>query len=247
MYIKRIYYLLLFVSFMLPAKLSFSVTWTTASSGFWNDPSTWSANTIPPYSGSDTFYIKHPVAFENNLFFNGTAFIKIDSAGGLCGHHNITVSTGVHFLKYGILELDTMNIPGGQVNFYAPGDVIFTMYGVLTNGGSLTSNGCSFAVGPWFECLQPAFSFAIGINEYPKSDVSVFPNPATGNFTFSFSSPLQNAVLQINDLTGRIIFREFFSGGELQVAVNTWPDGMYYWSVIAENEFPSKGKVLILK
>ncbi|MCW3071240.1 MAG: hypothetical protein JWO44_1130 [Bacteroidetes bacterium] len=244
---KRIKSLFGLFLFLLVANTGFSTSWTSVAAGFWNDPSTWSTNTIPPYSSSDTFYIKHPVAFQDNLFFNNAALLKIDSAGGLCGHHNITAATGSTILKYGIIELDTMNIPGGHVNFYAPGQAIFTMNGTLSSGGSLSVSGCSLAVGPWFECVQPTFSFTIGITEYNKETVHVFPDPATDHFTFSFQTDLQNAWLQITDISGRAVYSSFFSGKEHTVPTDDWKNGMYYWTVITKGQPPLQGKALIIK
>jgi hypothetical protein len=244
---KRISCPLFLVCLLLLSKAGFSTTWTTIAAGFWNDPSVWSANSIPPYSSADTFYIKHPIAFQDNLFFNTNSFLKIDSTGGLCGHHNITASAGSAIIKYGIIELDTMNIPGGHVDFYGPGQAIFTRNGTLSSGGYLNVSGGSLAVGPWFECVQPAFSFTIGITEYVRETIKVFPDPATGILTFLFQSPLQDAALQVTDPAGRMIYSDLFSGKEYTVAVDQWANGIYYWTVLSKDQPPLKGKALVLK
>jgi len=236
-------YLFLFLIF---SQAGLSTTWTSVAAGFWNDPSTWSANTVPPYSSSDTFHIRHAVAFQDDLFFNNAALLKIDSTGGLCGHHNITAAAGSNILKYGIIELDTMNIPGGHVNFYAPGQAIFTMYGTITSSGSLNVSGCSLAVGPWFECVQPAFSFTIGISEYNAGTVNVFPDPATDHFTFSFQSELHNARLQLTDISGRIVYSSVISGKEFMVPVDALKNGIYYWTVIIKDQAALQGKALVI-
>jgi len=232
---------------LLFAQRGFSTTWTSIADGFWNDPSTWSANTIPPYSSSDTFNILHAVAFQGDLFFNSGALLKIDSTGGLCGHYNINAASGSAIKKYGIIEIDVMNIPGGHVDFYAPGQAIFTQYGLITSGGSLTVNGCSLAVGPWFECVQPTFSFTIGITEHTSTSVHVFPDPATDHFTFSFEQELRKATLQVTDISGRLIYTSSFSGREHSVPADEWKNGIYYWTVTEKDGIPLQGKMMIIK
>jgi hypothetical protein len=175
------------VFFLLFAKISNATTWQTVSSGFWNNASIWSTSIVPPSTSSDTFNIQYPVAIQNNLTFNSGAMLTIASAGGICGHYKMTLSSGAKLMKYGILELDSLYIPGGIVTCLAPGSVILTMNGILTLGGSLSVSGCSFAVGPWFNCQQPEYSFANGVEEINTlENISFFPNPFTANATISY-------------------------------------------------------------
>lgn len=237
------------ISFVLCAML-FSckaVTWTTVSSGFWNSGSIWAGGTIPPYSSSDTFNIKHPVVIENDLLFNSGSFVKIDSAGGICGHHNISVFTNAKLIKYGILELDTLRIPGGQVACNATGSVILTEAGIITNGGTLSINGCSFAVGPWFNCLQPAYDFAAGIADPMNIDpIRLFPNPGNGQLQAVFSRKSQ---LIIADLLGRTLYSQTFTASteNTMIDLSFLENGIYSWITFSDNLLTSRDKIEIIK
>lgn len=177
---------LIIIIFLLFLNIHFAISaiWTTVSEGYWDSPSVWSTGIAPPYSSSDTFVIEHPIAFMDNLILNAGAFMMIDSSGGLCAHRNITVNAGASIIKYGILEVDSLLIPGGQVNCYIPGEVILWRYAIISNGGSLTSN-CSLSIGPWFNCRSPQFDFT-GVPEYENENtISIFPNPANSIIDFN--------------------------------------------------------------
>jgi len=167
-------------------------TWTTVHAGFWNSPSVWSTGVVPPHSGNDTFNLRHCIAIDQNLSFNTGGRLLIDSTGGICGHYTVTINANVNFDKYGILEIDTLVIQSGHVDFYPPGAAILTWYGIITGAGAyLDVHGDSMAVGPWFECVQPEFFF-IGIDELNHdTGFNLFPNPNTGEFTVTINEHLQ--------------------------------------------------------
>jgi hypothetical protein len=187
---------------------------------------------------------------ENNLFLYSGSFLRIDTAGGLCGHRNITVNANAKILKYGILELDSLKIPGGQVLCQATGEVVLTLYAIISNGGSLSVSGCSFSLGPWFNCVLPAYHFAIGIEEEMMNpDIKIFPNPNSGIFEISEVDITKKSQLIITDLLGKIIYDEYLNPDhdKIRVDLSFLKNGFYTWIIISENKNCARGKIEILK
>lgn len=245
---KKIFFTTIFT--VLLAFIAKSTTWTTISNGFWNDPATWSTGIVPPLSSADSFNIKFPVAIQNNLTFNTGALLNIDSTGGICGHYKVTVKSGARISKFGILELDTLSIPGGIVTCQGPGQVILTCYGVISNGGSFSVNGCSLAVGPWFNCLQPAYAFVLGINEKDTNNpVVVYPNPNNGSFTLTYHLSAVKAELKIINLLGENVYRQYLYGteGSVEITISELRQGFYFWEIVSEEGITKKGKIEVLK
>jgi hypothetical protein len=180
---------------------SVATTWQTVSNGFWNVGAVWLGGIAPPYTSSDTFLIKHPILLNDRLTLTSGSYFKIDSAGGICGHERVIVNANAKIIKYGILELDTLSIPGGIVNCYSPGLVILTQYGNVSNGGSFYVN-TSLAVGPWFDCHFPEYSFLIGVHETNfYQELSVFPNPVQNELNLAFND-FNNQLKEITIIDG---------------------------------------------
>jgi hypothetical protein len=122
------------------------------------------------------------------------------------------VPSGSTLIKYGLLELDTLNIPGGNVMCLPPGNVILTFNGFLSNGGTMSIT-CGFQVGPWFQCSLPEYGY-LSINEPINSNLlfKVFPNPAKETLTielkegissidsFRIINVLGKTVIELSDL-----------------------------------------------
>ena len=205
-------------------------TWTTISPGYWNNPAVWSTGIVPPYASADTFIIHHPVAFEDNIILNAGAFMQIDSTGGLCAHNNITVNTGAAILKFGILEADSMDIPGGTVNCIMPGELILWKYETISNGGSFYSD-CTFNVGRWFECLRPWFGY-MSVSEYEsENNISIFPNPANDDLTIE--TP-RNSLLEISNIESQLIKTFAVSSIKTNIDISALPCGVYIVKVKTE-------------
>ncbi len=209
-------------------------TWTTISYGYWSSPTVWFGGIVPPLASSDTFNIKHPVAIYNDLFFNSGSFLRIDSSGGICGHNNITIKSGVNFIKYGILEIDSLFIPGGKVYMYAPGSVTLTCYGIVSSGGSILISGPLLMVGPWFNCRTPEFHFT-GIEEVnARQKIKLFPNPVSIALTIETELPVyEKAEIEIVNTLGQTILKTRFSN---HIDVSNLRQGFYYLRIVSESD-----------
>jgi hypothetical protein len=216
-----------------------AITWKTVAAGNWNVGGIWQGGIAPPLSNSDTFLIRHNLIISNNLYFNSNALLQIDSTGGICGHYTMTVNLDAKVVKYGTLDLDTINIPGGLVNFYSPGSVIITQYGVLSNGGQLNTNGCSVIVGPWFNCQ---FRDDSGIEVFEKSTFNLYPNPNNGTFTIE-TNPSVKLIAQIHDIDGKIILNQIINGKAI-IDARSLSDGIYNVSAINNERVINKRMVI---
>ncbi len=240
---------------LLPALLTLcmlragAAVWQTSRPGYWQVPGTWTGPTVPAYSSADTFIISHPVIFEQSLVFNAGAQIRIEARGGLCGHRNITAHAGANILKYGLLELDTMFIPGGRVLCRLPEQVVFTRYAIITNGGSLVIDSCGLAVGPWFNCRLPEYAFQTPTLSAPspsQQTIALSPNPGNGVFMLSGLAPGRPASLLITDMTGRAVYASAHgSPGNTWQLKTSLPPGVYNWRLSSAG-YPACGGKLVV-
>lgn len=226
---KKIF--ILFVFFFLIFESVQSTTWETISYGYWNDGLTWTTGVAPPYSSSDTFIIKHPIVYGDDLIFNSGASVQIDSAGGICGHHTVIVKQNAEIISYGIFEADTLLIEGGTVLFLQPGEVILTKHGQLTVTGAYMYVNCAMEVGLWFDCVQPQYSFATGIEELTMSSFRLYPNPAKDILKIEVpSNQVSPLSLKIFDISGKKLIEHHYENsntGMLIIPIAELNNGYY--------------------
>lgn len=227
-----------------------AATWQTRAYGNWSDGNCWNGNVAPSHNSADTFIIDHPIIIDNSLVFSAGANVLINAGGGLCGHHNLRVEAGAIVLKYGILEVDTLLIPGGKVVCRAPGDVILTRAGILTNNGLMDVNGCSVAVGPWFNCKLPEYSFAAtGVNNYSQSGAfSMYPNPSHGQLVLHGKIDNSDTWLEFIDQVGWLVYSRKVLPDNMeqrQVAI-ALPLGVYLWQLRTHTAILERGKISII-
>ena len=160
---------------------------TTVSYGYWEDGATWLGGTAPDtLIAGDTIIIKHPVIFQHDLSFSKQSLLQVDSTGGaICGHKNIKVYNGARLISYGLVEADSLIIPGGSVLLYLPGSLIITNEVKMTVSGAVfKNNGSAVAVGPWFNCHLPEYQIFSGIGTAHPGNlkITVIPDPGRGIF-----------------------------------------------------------------
>lgn len=84
-----------------------------------------------------------------------------------------------------------------------------------------------------------------GMEQYLiNNEVFVYPNPASSGTTFSLSTELKKGVLNIFDVTGKKISSKDFSGLEVSFNRNQLSNGMYFYTIDAENKIIAKGKLI---
>lgn len=239
----NLYIILIVLCITYNAKCS---TWFNISPGYWDNPIIWQGGISPPYSLSDTIIINYPVAINENITLNNNSYIFIDSLGGICGHHNITVLSGARILKLGILEIDSLKIPGGIVNCLGNGEVILTLSGIISNGGSFSVNGCPLSVGPWFNCVQPSFAFTLDIEEIIETSFTIFPNPAHDRIQVN-SENLKVKSLEIYNLHGQKVKQipSFKFQNSNKIDVSALDKGIYLIQI--QTEYGIENKKLVIQ
>jgi Secretion system C-terminal sorting domain len=218
--------------FLLHVLSASGTTWKTISNGYWSNPSTWLGGVAPPYSCADSIIIEDAILLDADLILELGGYLRVDSIdGGICGHYNMTVTSGAEVWNHGLVELETLSINGG--GFYCVGSahVVITASAAVLEGGYLAVlESSSMAVGPWFDCELPLFAFALGVEDGSIStEMRLFPNPFSNSTTLQTSRPLSNATLTIYNSLGQIADeRKNIFGNSIEFNRENLSAGFYY-------------------
>lgn len=211
--------ILLFLIFTTFTSWASATTWHTISTGYWNQSSIWLNGNIPPLHSSDSIYIHHHVALTDDITLTNGGYLKVDSSAGICGHITLTIGLNAIMHKYGYCQIDTLLIPGGDVDFYPPGYSIFSMWGQITNGGSFSLNGSGLTVGAWFQCQKGPVS----AEENENYSLNVYPNPFKDELFIE--NPTSSLLkIKIYDALGNLLL---FSD-EKTISTSHFPSGIYF-------------------
>ena len=69
-----------------------------------------------------------------------------------------------------------------------------------------------------------------------SADFTVFPNPASNNITVNLDEAVENGLIQITDLTGKVVLTSTMSGFQSVIELAELPAGIYVITIAAENE-----------
>ena len=117
---------------------------------------------------------------------------------------------------------------------------------MLVFGSSSIYRHAGAKVGSVFYLDGLAWSGYNSINELNnKGSVSVYPNPAVNNVTFS-STEDANSV-QIMDLTGRVVGNYNMTGNKLTIGTTGFAPGIYIYNVVSEKQVINRGKFEVSK
>lgn len=90
-----------------------------------------------------------------------------------------------------------------------------------------------------------------GINEIsPNKAIGiVFPNPGKDQFTLCYHLNSSESMLQIKDITGRLVYKETISGnlGNTIIKTSELSNGTYLWEITNNDGIEAKGKLSVLK
>ena len=67
------------------------------------------------------------------------------------------------------------------------------------------------------------------VEENKDSEISVYPNP--GNNTLKIRTALQNARIEIYDITGKLVCNQEITENVTSIDAERWPSGAYVWKV----------------
>ena len=217
-----------------------ATNFTTAVNGNWSNQGCWVNGNIPSLNITDTVIIKHHIVLPSNLTLLNGAHLQIESTGGLCGHVQLFVNTGASVVKYGILEIDVLNMTGGIVDLLPPGNTIFTQYGLLSGG--VFNNTSNFSVGPWFECQMPEYQFLNGLNdEHNSVAIKIFPNPVEQLIYIDMPNHVNQTSCLIFDSKGALHLQQQLRQHQKQIDVSELQPGLFFLQIIS-NEKTMLGK-----
>jgi hypothetical protein len=232
--------MLLVALFIFSFKVSKAFTFITAFNGNWNNQGCWFGGALPSFNIADTVIIKHHIVLPSNLTLLNGAHLQIESTGGLCGHVQLFVNTGTSVIKFGILEIDVLNMTGGTVDLLPPGNTIFTQYGLLSGG--VFNNTSNFFVGPWFECQMPEYQFLNGLNDKHNSvAIKIFPNPVEQLVYIDMPNHVKESSCLIFDSKGALLLQKQLRQPQKQIDVSELQQGLFFLQIIS-NEKTMLGK-----
>jgi hypothetical protein len=85
---------------------------------------------------------------------------------------------------------------------------------------------------------------SIGLAENENNTLpNLFPNPTNGTFTITNLKP--NTVIEIIDITGRIVFKTQSKKYNTNIQLNDVEKGMYVYKIIDKQGFVQSGKVVV--
>lgn len=88
-----------------------------------------------------------------------------------------------------------------------------------------------------------------GINDLAgNANISLSPNPNDGNFIMSYHLPEANNIIQVKDVTGRIVFEKEIAdvNGNQKINLSFLSGGIYNWGITSDKKPYAAGKVVIV-
>lgn len=86
----------------------------------------------------------------------------------------------------------------------------------------------------------------VGINSVNSVHlISLYPNPATDFFTIKTTSDLIGSQLVLTNLLGKVILKKNISNSELTFSTNQFSSGIYFYSLIKNNQIIETKKLII--
>jgi hypothetical protein len=122
---------------------------------------------------------------------------------------------------------------GQTTSVLAVSPAILTTYTVT----GTTAEGCSRS-----KTIIIIVSDCVGINEFgnTSSNISVYPNPASGVFNVKFNSGLAAREIEVYNAVGQLIFAQKAEAQLVEVDITTQPDGLYYIKLRGSHEVVMK-------
>lgn len=180
------------------------------------------APTVDVQAGGNT--LVNDIAF--GAFAN--AYLELPTSNYLL---DITDQSGANKVASYSANLQTLGLGGAAITVVASGFLnpannsngpAFGLYAATAAGGSLVA--------------LPVFT-SVGSISKARSDVQVWPNPATGSINITGGFTAENAMMTITDISGRTISRMKYSN---TVDISTLSSGVYLLTVEDDNYIATK-------
>jgi hypothetical protein len=76
----------------------------------------------------------------------------------------------------------------------------------------------------------------LGLSDWTNVQVGLVPNPSNGVFAVQFNAEVANAMIQVTDMNGKVLFQQFMNGTNLEVSNLSLSTGAYLVHVTLENQ-----------
>ncbi len=202
----------------LTANTADSYTWSTGANTsiiatFPNVTTTYTVSGTLNLTGCVISAVKTVSVFPNNL--------QVAGAGSICVGQNIVLAAngGISY------TWQPGNLNGFQITV-APN--ISTVYTVVAN----TIDGCVFSL---TTAVQVIVCTNVNTNYATSALINLYPNPTSGEFTLEQKNDF-NKIVEVSDLTGRIVLSTTFSKDKILINLNHLDNGIYNLKIQSNNE-----------
>lgn len=212
------------------------------------------------YNEAITFYSTETIAIEGvdlALEFVSATITSVSSPLGMDYNCNITDCAFIPNVE-GEVSLTGIPTEAGEYSLDIIADVIVSIdlvgeipFTVPYSGGNVFLD---FALGGDYSALNsfiPSFILNVesnvGVEELANlSDVVVYPNPATTEVTFEFTSANENTNVQIFDLLGNLVYNSTYSKDIVNVNTSNFTNGVYIYKLTSDKN-SAVGRLVINK
>lgn len=146
----------------------------------------------------------------------------------------------------GLASLTNLPSGGAQTNFGAPINALCGQQFVLCH-----SNYSSVSTLLPFNFFGTAvvtcsFSSCTGINKVQDqySQLAVYPNPGSGEFSIVLNDALDDGFIEIYDSSGKLIQKQLVNDKTIEINLKEQAEGLYYLILTAENKQLFKTKLI---
>lgn len=160
---------------------------------------------------------------------------------------------GVDFLieKDGWTKIEGSFIADGEETFLTIGNFDYDEETdtVFVSGGGYVI----YPVGYWdnagyyIDDVSVTLDTTTNINEAEHVQFKIYPNPASDIITIQTEQAQEKTVLQLTDITGRVVFSSLLRNTKTSIDVSALPEGIYFYNIFINDLKQQTGKQIIIK
>lgn len=88
-------------------------------------------------------------------------------------------------------------------------------------------------------------NYVVNVDNITNSSISLYPNPATDNFTITVSDDFIGSQIILTNLLGKIVLKQNISSSKQNFAINNLGSGIYFYSIVNNNKIVATKKLII--
>jgi hypothetical protein len=203
----------------------FTLTASGAASYSWNNGA--ATSTIAPTPTANASYTvvgTNTAGCSSNavtsVTVNAVPSVSVAGAGTICaGNSTVLTASGANTYSWNT---------GATTSTISVSPIVNTTYTAM---GTSSVTGCTGMV-----TANIVVSPCTGINQLvvKSSEFTVYPNPSNGEFTIEISNGI-NKIIEISDLTGRIVSKNTSVTDKVNVNISNLANGIYYVKIQSSN------------